>query len=138
MPTTTHVYNLLRWTYGIVIAAAGIDKFFNVLTDWGHYVNPAVTNVIPEPTLLLAVGVFEIALGLIILLSSARLGGFLAAAWLTLIAVNLATIGLYDIAVRDLTMAVGAYAMARLAEVEVPVAHSHRSHRHPHHRTAHA
>ena len=45
------------------------------------------------------------------------LGAWIAAAWLVLIALNLATLGLFDIAVRDLAMAVGAYTLARLAEL---------------------
>jgi hypothetical protein len=53
-----------------------------------------------------------------------RLGAWIAAAWLVLIAVNLVTMGLFDIAVRDLAMAVGAYTLARLAELrqQEPVA----------------
>jgi hypothetical protein len=46
-----------------------------------------------------------------------RLGAWIAAAWLVLVAVNLVTLGLFDIAVRDLAMAVGAYTLARLAEL---------------------
>jgi hypothetical protein len=47
-----------------------------------------------------------------------------ATAWLVLIAINLCTLGLFDVAVRDLAMAVGAYTLARLAEArqEAPAA----------------
>jgi hypothetical protein len=42
-------------------------------------------------------------------------------AWLLLIALNLITTGHYfDIAVRDVVMAVGAFALARLAELQQP------------------
>jgi hypothetical protein len=53
-----------------------------------------------------------------------RLGAWIAMAWLVLIALNLVTLGMFDIAVRDLAMAVGAYTLARLAELrqESPVA----------------
>jgi hypothetical protein len=68
-----------------------------------------------------AVGIIEIAVGLLVLTRWTRLGAWIAAAWLVLIAVNLATMGLFDIAVRDLAMAVGAYTLARLAELRQSV-----------------
>ena len=37
-------------------------------------------------------------------------------AWLICIAINLASMGMFDIAVRDLAMAVGAFALARMQE----------------------
>ena len=40
----------------------------------------------------------------------------LLAGWLTLIALNLISMGIFDVAVRDLAMAVGAYSLAPLAE----------------------
>jgi hypothetical protein len=64
-----------------------------------------------------AVGIIEIVAGLMVLTRWTRLGAWIAAAWLVLIAVNLITMGLFDIAVRDLAMAVGAYTLARLAEL---------------------
>ena len=64
-----------------------------------------------------AVGIIEIAVGLMVLTRWTRLGAWIAAAWLVLIAVNLVTLGMFDIAVRDLAMAVGAYTLARLAEL---------------------
>jgi hypothetical protein len=75
-------------------------------------------------TFLHAVGIIEIVVGLLVLTRWTRLGAWIAAAWLVLIAVNLVTMGLFDIAVRDLAMAVGAYTLARLAELrgEAPVA----------------
>ncbi len=57
------------------------------------------------------------AVGLAILTRWTRLGSYVAMAWLVAIAVNLVTIGhFYDVAVRDLEMAVAAYALARLTE----------------------
>ena len=75
-------------------------------------------------TFMYAVGIIEIAVGLLVLTRWTRLGAWIATAWLVLIAVNLVTLGLFDIAVRDLAMAVGAYTLARLAELrqEAPVA----------------
>ena len=42
-------------------------------------------------------------------------------AWLACIAINLASMGLYDIAIRDVGLAVGAFALARLDEVRAGV-----------------
>jgi hypothetical protein len=56
--------------------------------------------------------------GLAILTRFTRLGAYVAAAWLVAIALNLLTMGAYlDVAVRDLLLAVGAFTLARLAEV---------------------
>lgn len=50
-----------------------------------------------------------------------RTGAYVAAAWLALIALNLISSGKYvDVAVRDLAMAVGAWTLARLAELHEP------------------
>lgn len=63
-----------------------------------------------------AAGVVEVAVGQGILLGHARVFGWIAMAWLAAIALELVTTGHYlDIAARDLVMATGAYALARLA-----------------------
>jgi hypothetical protein len=62
-----------------------------------------------------AVGVIEIAAGLIVALWP-RFGGYLVAAWLGAIIINLLLIpGFYDVAVRDFGLLVAALALARLA-----------------------
>jgi hypothetical protein len=49
-----------------------------------------------------------------------RLGGYIAAAWLVCIAANLLTTGRYfDVAVRDVAMAVAAFTLARMTEAGV-------------------
>ena len=119
------IYRPLWLTYGLVPLLAGLDKFFNLLTDWTKYVSPLVAHLLPvsPQTFLYAVGIIEIAVGLLVLTRWTRLGAWIAAAWLVLIAINLLTLGMFDIAVRDLAMAVGAYSLARLAELrqESPV-----------------
>lgn len=125
MPTTQPSLNLdslyrpLWLTYGLVPLLAGLDKFFNLLTDWPKYLSPWMANLLPVPaeTFMYAVGVIEIGVGLMVLTRWTRLGAWIAAAWLVLIALNLVTMGLFDIAVRDLAMAVGAYTLAKLAEL---------------------
>lgn len=125
-PNLESLYRPLWLTYGLVPLLAGLDKFFNLLTDWTKYVSPMVANLLPvsPQTFMYVVGIIEIAVGLMVLTRWTRLGAWIAAAWLVLIAINLLTLGLFDIAVRDLAMAVGAYTLARLAELrqELPVA----------------
>jgi len=125
-PNLESLYRPLWLTYGLVPLLAGLDKFFNLLTDWPKYLSPWIANLLPvsAQTFMYAVGVIEIVVGLLVLTRWTRLGAWIAAAWLVLIALNLATLGLFDIAVRDLAMAVGAYTLARLAELrqELPAA----------------
>jgi uncharacterized membrane protein YphA (DoxX/SURF4 family) len=118
-PSLESLYRPLWLTYGLVPLLAGLDKFFNLLTDWTKYVSPVVAHLLPvsTQTFMYAVGIIEIVVGLLVLTRWTRLGAWIAAAWLVLIAVNLVTLGLFDIAVRDLAMAVGAYTLARLAEL---------------------
>ena len=120
------LYRPLWLTYGLVPLLAGLDKFFNLLTDWPKYLAPWMANLLPvsASTFMHVVGIIEIIVGLLVLTRWTRVGAWIAMAWLVLIAINLATLGLFDIAVRDLAMAVGAYTLARLAEVreEAPVA----------------
>lgn len=113
------LYRPLWLTYGLVPLLAGLDKFFNLLANWPKYLSPLVTNLLPvsAQTFMHGVGIIEIAVGLLVLTRWTRIGAWIAAAWLVLIAINLATLGLFDIAVRDVAMAVGAYTLARLAEM---------------------
>lgn len=113
------LYRPLWLTYGLVPLLAGLDKFLNLLTDWPKYLSLWVEGMLPvsPQVFMYAVGIIEIAVGLMVLTRWTRLGAWIAAAWLVLIAVNLITLGMFDIAVRDLAMAVGAYTLARLAEL---------------------
>jgi hypothetical protein len=105
---------------GFIVAPIlfGLDKFFEVLVDWDRYLAPAVTDALPVSghTVMLAVGVVEIAAGVLVALRP-RIGGYVVAAWLWVIIVNLLVIGDYfDIALRDFGLSLGALALARLAE----------------------
>lgn len=113
------LYRPLWLTYGLVPLLAGLDKFLNLLADWPKYLSPWVADLLPvsAQTFMYAVGIIEIVVGLMVLTRWTRLGAWIAAAWLVLIALNLVTLGSFDIAVRDLAMAVGAYTLARLAEM---------------------
>lgn len=110
------VYRVLWLTYGIVPIVAGLDKFTNLLTDWSQYLAPTAADLLPMSAgaFMALVGVIEIAAGILVFVKP-RLGGTVVAAWLVAIAINLLLAGMFDIAVRDLVMAVGAWAMAQLA-----------------------
>lgn len=113
---------MLRVGFGAAPALAGLDKIFrtNLLADWPAYISPLATAVLPVSgeAFMQVIGVVELAVGLMVLTMATRLGAYIAAGWLVAIALNLVTTGHYfDVAVRDLLMAVAAYTLARLTEV---------------------
>ncbi|MFI5187670.1 MAG: hypothetical protein ACHQF0_13145 [Chitinophagales bacterium] len=115
------IQQLLKYTYGLVPVVAGLDKFTNLLTDWKGYVAPTISNMLPfsPSTFMSIVGVIEIIAGVIVLIRP-RVGGFIVMAWLIAIALSLLISGhYYDVAVRDLVMAIGAYSLAELSVARV-------------------
>jgi hypothetical protein len=109
----------LRVGVGAAAFLAGLDKFFNLLADWPAYLSPIAAQILPlsPSSFLHAIGGIEMLVGLIILAGYTRLGGYVAAIWLLAIAANLVATGHYfDIAVRDVIMAIAAFTLARLTE----------------------
>jgi uncharacterized membrane protein len=114
------VQTISRYALGLMAFLAGLDKFLNLLTNWEQYVSPLVQRVLPfsAATFMHIVGVIEIIVGLAILTKATRLGAYVAAAWLVCIAVALVTTGqFFDVAVRDLELAVAAFVLAKLTEI---------------------
>jgi uncharacterized membrane protein YphA (DoxX/SURF4 family) len=117
------------WVLRIALAVgplfAGLDKFFNLLTDWTMYLSPLALKIVPfsPATFMHIVGVIEIAAGILVLTRYTRIAAYVVAAWLVGIALNLASTGMFfDLAVRDLEIAVAAFVLARLtAEREASV-----------------
>ena len=112
------VQKLLKYTFGLVPIVAGLDKFTNLLTDWAQYVSTGIVEILPfeAGTFMAIVGVIEIGAGILVLVRP-FIGGFVVAAWLTLIALTLLFSGSYlDVAVRDLVMAIGVLSLAKLSE----------------------
>src|SRR5215831_594359 len=106
----------LRMSFGLMPLLAGLDKFFNLLVFWPKYVTPALPTT-PQHFMYL-VGIIEIVAGLFMLLSPwTKVFAYVVAAWLIAIALNLLGGGFYDIAVRDLVMAITAISLARLTDV---------------------
>ena len=113
---------LLRTAFTVAPIVFGLDKFANVLTDWPKYLAPWIDGIVPGTAqqAMYAVGVVEVVAGVVVAVIP-RFGGWLVAAWLFGIIVNLLTFpGFYDIALRDFGLLVGAVALARLAVVYAP------------------
>ncbi len=109
----------MRIGLGAAAFLAGLDKFFDVLANWEMYLSPLAQRVLPvsPETFMHVAGVVEMVVGISILTRWTRLGAYVAAAWLLAIAVNLVTAGtFFDIAVRDVEMALGAFTLASLTE----------------------
>jgi uncharacterized membrane protein YphA (DoxX/SURF4 family) len=112
-------YWALRIAFGLGPLLAGIDKFTNLLVNWEKYLSPVFQRFIPVSavTFMHIVGVIEIVVGLAILFGASRVFGYIAMLWLWAIAINLISTGMYyDIAVRDILLGIGAYALARVTE----------------------
>ena len=110
----------LRIGLGVGPIITGIDKYFNKLADWGMYLSPMATKVVPvSPTTFMhMVGVVEIAAGLIVLSRWTKFGSYLVTIWLLGIALNLLTTGMfYDLAMRDVEIALGGFALSQLTAV---------------------
>src|SRR5262245_13902829 len=115
---------LLRITFGLVPVAAGLDKFFNLLTVWTQYLDARFAELLPfsPQTFMHIVGVVEIVAGLIVLSRFTAIGAYIVSGWLALIAVTLIVSGQYlDVAVRDLVMSLGAYTLASLTQINVEI-----------------
>ena len=113
------VWMVLRITFGLVPVVVGIDKFTDLLVDWDMYLNPQVAAMLPfsAHVFMQIVGVIEIV-AVLIFLAKPSIGGWIVMAWLICIALQLIAMGKYfDVAVRDLTMSVGAMSLARLSRV---------------------
>lgn len=116
-----HQAYLALWVGFIVLPlVVGLDKLIGFTgTTWENYLATWVNNIIPGSAAdaMMMVGVVEIAAALCVAFAP-RIGGYIVAAWLAGIIVNLLSTGnYYDIALRDLGLLIAAFAMARLATV---------------------
>ncbi|BFU47598.1 hypothetical protein [Krasilnikovia sp. MM14-A1004] len=113
---------LLRIGFTVAPVLFGLDKFLGLMTNWEHYLAPAIDRLVPGDAhqAMLAVGVVEIVAGIVVAVLP-RFGGYLVAAWLGGIIVNLLLLGdFYDVALRDFGLLIGALALARLATSIAP------------------
>jgi hypothetical protein len=114
---TYQAFWLLRIGFTVAPVLFGLDKFAHVLTNWDKYLAPWVNDLVPGTAhqAMYVVGVVEVVAGLAVLVRP-RFGGYLVAAWLLGIIVNLLSIGGYgDVALRDFGLLLAALTLARLA-----------------------
>jgi hypothetical protein len=110
-------FALLRLAFTVAPIVFGLDKFLDWLVDWRIYLAPEIDDLVPGNAhqAMLAVGVIEIVAGLAVAVRP-RFGGYLVAAWLAGIIVNLLVQeDFYDIALRDFGLLLAAVTLARLA-----------------------
>src|SRR6476661_7046754 len=110
-------FTLLRVGFTVAPILFGLDKFLNWLVDWPIYLAPQLDDLIPGNAhqAMLAVGVVEIVAGLVVAVRP-KFGGYLVAAWLAGIILNLLVgANYYDVALRDFGLLLGALTLARLA-----------------------
>jgi hypothetical protein len=110
-------YQILHIAFTVAPIVAGLDKFFHLLADWDMYLSPMVSRMlgINGHTFMLGVGVVEIIAGLLVAVAP-RIGGWVVGLWLCGIILNLLSIpSFFDVALRDLGLALGAFALARLS-----------------------
>ena len=111
---------LLRTVFTVAPILFGLDKFFNVMTDWPKYLAPWIDGILPgsAATAMYIVGVVEIVAGILVAVAP-RIGAYVVALWLAGIIVNLLTLpGFYDVALRDFGLLIGALALGRLADAQ--------------------
>ncbi|RIK14467.1 MAG: hypothetical protein DCC50_11135 [Acidobacteria bacterium] len=110
-------FTLLRTIFTVAPIIFGLDKFFNLLADWGVYLAPWIDRIVPGSTHvdMMMVGVIEIVAGIVVAVVP-RWGALLVTAWLAGIIINLVSVGAYlDVALRDFGLLVAALALAALA-----------------------
>lgn len=119
-PRLTHAWWTLRIGLGLAPILAGLDKYFNLLTNWEMYLNPLIPRLlhISAPAFMHIAGVVEIVAGLLVFSRFTRYAAYIVMAWLLAIAASLVTQGLFfDVAVRDVEISLGAFVLAKLTEV---------------------
>ena len=117
---TRNERNAYRLLYAGFVAApliAGFDKFTDKLGNWDRYLSDDVAAKLPvrRHTFMQAVGLIEMGAGLLVA-AKPQWGGYVVGAWLAGIVANLWTKPEYrDIALRDVGLALGALALAKLS-----------------------
>jgi hypothetical protein len=110
-------FALLRIGFTVAPILFGLDKFADWLVDWRIYLAPEINDLVPGNAhqAMLVIGVIEIVAGLVVAVRP-KFGGYLVAAWLTGIIVDLLLqADFYDIALRDFGLLLAALTLARLA-----------------------
>jgi hypothetical protein len=113
--SSQNAFRILRLGFTVAPILFGLDKFFNLMTDWPEFLPEFVTDVVPGTAVMAVVGVIEIAAGIGVWLRP-RIFAWVVAAWLAVIIITLALAGgFWDIALRDFGLLLGAVALGQLA-----------------------
>ena len=116
--TIAQLQNTFKLIYGVVPIIAGLDKFTNLLANWVNYLGDNASRIpIEAHAFMKIVGIIEILAGVLVLFKP-KPGAYVAMVWLICIALSLIFSGNYfDVAVRDLVMALGAFTLAQLTRI---------------------
>lgn len=112
-----HAYRILQFTFILAPIIAGLDKFFYYLTDWSQYISPFAMQMLGKnsPIFMMVVGVVEVLAGIGVIFRP-RIFSYIIFLWLLAIFFNLLLTGKYfDIALRDLGLALSALALGNLS-----------------------
>jgi len=113
--SSQNAFRILRLGFTVAPILFGLDKFFNLMTDWPQFLPEFVTNVVSGTAVMAIVGVVEIAAGIGVWLRP-RFFAWVVAGWLAVIIITLALAGgFWDIALRDFGLLLGAVALGQLA-----------------------
>lgn len=108
-------YQILHFAFTIAPIVAGLDKFFNFLTNWEQYLAVPFNVFGNSHTTMMIVGVIEIIAGIGVWLKP-KIFAYIIVLWLLGIILNLLILhNFYDIALRDFGLLLGALALARLS-----------------------
>jgi hypothetical protein len=110
-------YQILHLGFTVAPILAGLDKFFHLMVNWDQYLPAFLNNMTGGRghQFMLVAGVIEVVAGLGVWFKP-KLFAYVVSAWLVLIIVNLLLIpGYFDVALRDLGLALGALALGRLS-----------------------
>lgn len=113
--SSQNAFRILRLGFTVAPILFGLDKFFNVMTDWPQFLPDFVTDVVSGTAVMAIVGVIEIAAGIGVWLRP-KIFAWVVAGWLAVIIITLALAGgFWDIALRDFGLLLGAVALGQLA-----------------------
>lgn len=105
--------NILRYAFGVSLTLMGLDKVFhmNIITDWEKYVSSLTLSVFPVTavTFVSIIGIIEIIIGILFFTQFCKMAAYAAIVTLVAIIINLFSLGLYDIALRDVLILLSAY-----------------------------
>jgi uncharacterized membrane protein HdeD (DUF308 family) len=116
--TDYQAFRILQITFIIAPVVAGLDKFFNLLTNWSHYIAPFVSNILHhhDQGFMMFVGCIEVIAGIGVYFRP-KIFAYVVSLWLLGIIFNLLLTGEYfDIALRDLGLSLAALALGRLSQ----------------------